>query len=167
MFLFHERRFFMQISLSPGALAGLVATVPMTASMLALRRFPGPRHRALPPENVAHGVREILDVNKDMSRSEKAAFNWLAHFGFGAAAGAVYSLVASRSRKHPIAQGMVFGVGVWTVSYSGWIPAAGILRFPTEESKRYVFLEVMAHLVWGGFLGALTPRLRFLSPTQN
>lgn len=150
----------MQRSLSPGALAGLVATVPMTGSMLALRRFPGPEHRALPPENVAHGVREILDVNKDMDQTEKAAFNWIAHFGFGAAAGAVYSLVASQPKKHSIAKGMLFGVGIWTVSYSGWIPAAGILRFPTQESKRYVFLEVMAHLVWGGFLGALTPRLR-------
>ena len=150
----------MQTSLSPGALAGLVATVPMTGSMLALRRFPGPQHRALPPENVAHGVREILDVNKDMDHTEKAAFNWIAHFGFGAAAGAVYSLVASKPQKHPLAKGMLFGVGLWTVSYSGWIPAAGILRFPTKESKRYLFLEVMAHLVWGGFLGALTPRLR-------
>jgi uncharacterized membrane protein YagU involved in acid resistance len=132
----------------------------MTGSMLALRRFPGPEHRPLPPEHVAHGVREILDVNKDMDRSEKAAFNWLAHFGFGAAAGAVYSLVASKPQTHPIVKGMLFGVGLWTVSYSGWIPAAGILRFPTQESKRYVFLEVMTHLVWGGFLGALTPRLR-------
>jgi uncharacterized membrane protein YagU involved in acid resistance len=109
---------------------------------------------------VAHGVREILDVNKDMDRSEKAAFNWLAHFGFGAAAGAVYSLVTPEPRNNPLVKGMLFGLGLWTVSYSGWIPAAGILRFPSQESKRYVFLEVMAHLVWGGFLGALTPRLR-------
>jgi uncharacterized membrane protein YagU involved in acid resistance len=149
---------FMQRELCNGALAGFVATVPMTGAMLAMQRLPRLQSRALPPENVSRGLAQKLDVDQDMNRSEKAAFTWASHFGFGAATGALYPLIMRSPHKHALLKGMLYGLGVWTVSYSGWVPAAGIMRFPTKESKPYVGLEIAAHLVWGACLGALASR---------
>ncbi|WP_141733391.1 DUF6789 family protein [Oligoflexus tunisiensis] len=157
---FQPTEVFMQMSLFNGALAGLVATVPMTGAMFLMRRWQQPQVQSLPPEKVADGIAKKLEVDQDMDRSEKAAFTWLSHFGFGTGTGVLYPLVTPKPEEQSVLKGMLFGLGVWTVSYSGWIPAAGILRFPTKQSRSQVALQIMTHLVWGGVLGALTPRLR-------
>ncbi|MDQ3232301.1 MAG: hypothetical protein M3Q07_10810 [Pseudobdellovibrionaceae bacterium] len=150
----------MHSALFDGAVAGLVATVPMTGAMKMMQHLPSLQTQALPPEKVARGVAQKLEVDQDMNRTEKAAFTWLSHFSFGAGAGTLYPFVVPSPQQHGILKGMLFGLAVWTVSYSGWIPAAGILRFPTRESKPYVGLEIASHLVWGAVLGAMAARMR-------
>lgn len=72
------------------------------------------------------------------------------HFAFGAGCGALFTL-AGLHKKRPIRNGIGFGLGVWTASYLGWLPAADILtpatRHPAARNK------IAVHAVWGGVTG--------------
>ena len=49
---------------------------------------------------------------------------------------------------------MAFGLGVWAVSYLGWIPALGLLPPPYRDNPRRAWTTLTAHLVYGAVLGA-------------
>ena len=51
--------------------------------------------------------------------------------------------------------GAVYGLGVWAVSYKGWIPALGILPPPERDRPGRPVIMVAAHVVYGLVLGAL------------
>ena len=51
--------------------------------------------------------------------------------------------------------GVVYGLGVWAVSYKGWIPALGILPPPERDQPGRPVIMVAAHVVYGLVLGAL------------
>ncbi len=136
-----------------GALAGLVATMAMTMAMRRLYAQLERRDRyPLPP-------REIVDRlagtdGEQYLRSETL----LAHFGFGASAGAVFALLPPRERS-----GLLYGVGVWSLSYLGWIPTARILEPAWRHPAQRNLLMIAVHLVWGA---ALAGSLRELEAAQ-
>ena len=146
-------------SLFAGALAGLIATVPMTAVMALGHRFLlPPRERYdLPPRQITLRTVEKtgVDVSRDLNENERRAATLIAHYGFGAAAGALYAAaprILGRER-HPDAAGVGWGLAVWAGSYQGWLPAAKILRPATEQPARRTLLMIGAHVVWGAVLG--------------
>ncbi|WP_206535326.1 hypothetical protein [Mesorhizobium sp. M7A.F.Ca.US.011.01.1.1] len=125
-----------------GALAGLAATMAMTSAM---RRFHGllngTNRYPLPP-------REIVDrLNSGRDERQARTNTLFAHFGFGAITGAVFALLPRHRGS-----GILYGLGVWTASYLGWIPAARILapawRHPAERN----LLMIAVHIVWGTVL---------------
>ena len=132
-----------------GAIAGFVATAPMTAVMYRMHRRLGRKKRyPLPP-------REIVETVAPAVEGEPATSTTLvAHFAYGALSGAA---LASIDRKPTIRSGIAGGIGVWAASYFGWIPAFGILkpasRHPGDRNK----LMILAHVMWGGAF-ALTQR---------
>ena len=132
-----------------GAIAGFVATAPMTAVMHRMHRRLGRRKRyPLPP-------REIVETVAPAIEGEAAKSTTLAaHFAYGALSGAA---LAAIDRKPTIKSGIAGGIGVWAASYFGWIPALGILkpasRHPGERNK----LMILAHIMWGSAF-ALTQR---------
>lgn len=77
-----------------------------------------------------------------------------AHFGDGAATGALYALVGPRSGVLP---GAAYGVLVWAVSYFAIMPGLRILRPAHQHPLRRNGLMIAAHLVWGSTM-ALTLR---------
>lgn len=121
-----------------GALAGLSATMAMTAAMRRL--FPrlnrGDRY-PLPP-------REITETLLPPDQRGVATATVLAHFGYGAAAGAVFGLLPPRNGS-----GVLYGAAVWSASYLGWIPAMHILKPATSHPSGRNLLMITAHLVWG------------------
>lgn len=125
-----------------GALAGVVATMAMTMAMRRLHRHLSDEKRyPLPP-------REIIDRMMVEGNEKHARTNTLAaHFGFGALTGAIFAYLKPNCRSGPL-----YGVGVWLLSYFGWVPAARILapawRHPAERN----LLMIVAHLVWGATL---------------
>jgi hypothetical protein len=125
-----------------GALAGFAATAVMTAAMRRLHaRLPADERYPLPPREIAERVSPGAtgdDALRDLSLA--------AHFAYGAAAGAV---LASGGTRHNDAVGALFGAGVWTASYFGWVPAFDILRPASEHPARRNALMVGVHLVWG------------------
>ncbi len=122
-----------------GGLAGIAATVAMTAAM---RRFHSlldeNRQYPLPP-------REIID-RMGLDHDERTARDRtvLAHFGYGALTGALFA-VLPRLRGG----GAAFGLGIWAVSYFGWIPALRILSPANRHPRQRNLLMTAAHVVWG------------------
>jgi hypothetical protein len=122
-----------------GALAGLVATMAMTAAMRRLHRhLPAGERYPLPP-------REIVDRIAGLDNEVTArTATMLSHFGFGATAGALFALPPMQRLG-----GVIYGLGIWTVSYLGWIPVLGILAPATRHPARRNLLMLGAHVVWG------------------
>lgn len=122
-----------------GALAGVAATMAMTAVMRRL-------HTALPPdERYPLPPREIIERSVPPTDEEDARYRTLvAHFAFGGFTGALFALLP-QARGH----GAAYGLGVWAISYLGWIPAARILAPASDHPLRRNLLMIAAHVVWG------------------
>lgn len=142
-----------------GALAGLLATGPMSLVMQALfRRLPLHEQYPLPPRQITEEVAEKTGLEPALeSERGKRSATWLAHFGYGASVGSFYPLTAGRLKLPAVVRGMLFGILVWTVSYLGWLPAFNILPPVTQTPIRRNALMIAAHLVWGTVI-ALTER---------
>jgi uncharacterized membrane protein YagU involved in acid resistance len=125
-----------------GAVAGFVATLPMSIAMRKLHdRLPEEERYPAPP-------RELIDSATADSVSEEPArdLTIAAHHLYGAATGA---LVAAALPRAGIVTGAAAGVAVWTGSYLGWIPGIALLRPATDHPERRNGMMIAAHLVWG------------------
>lgn len=145
-----------QETVARGALAGLTATVPMTMSMAMLRRVPDYDRTPLPPERVARGVERKVGIEPEPNTLKHAAFTYSSHFAFGAAAGALYTALVGQPQRNASWKGIGFGLGVWAVSYLGWLPALRILPLPDKTSKQHLASQILSHVIWGATLGALS-----------
>lgn len=144
------------VRLAKGALAGLVATVPMTVAMVLLQRLL-PRHLRypLPPEQVT--LRMIADQGaiSHLHGPQRTIATGILHFGIGALGGACYSVAAKLVPAPSVARGIGFGLLVWLTGYMGWLPALGILRPATKHPAQRNALMIAAHVVWGSVTGLL------------
>jgi hypothetical protein len=144
-------------TLVDGAVAGAVATVPMSGVMLAAGEA-GAMGRQ-PPRLITDAALDAAGVEQPSeaaSRSAAAA----AHVGFGTAAGAVFALLQAtlRPRTSPVVNGVAFGLAVWALSYEGWVPALGIMPRPEDDRDGRPQSMIAAHIVYGAVLGALVGR---------
>lgn len=143
-----------------GTLAGFVATVPMTVAMeLMHRRLPAKERYPLPPREITMEIAEDAGVKEQMDEPERLGATLAAHFGYGAATGALYAPLARRAQLPPVVGGATYGLVVWAGSYLGLLPALGILRPATEHPARRNALMIAAHLVWGAVTGVLVESL--------
>ncbi|HEX5587283.1 MAG TPA: hypothetical protein VFZ17_08250 [Acidimicrobiia bacterium] len=133
-----------------GAVAGAIATVPMAAVQLAGART----HRARPSyvEVVRRAGKRLPHVHTP--RGSKLAYGALAlHVGFGAAAGALYAVVAPS--RHRVATAPAFALIEHGVSYAGWVPKVGLMPAPTRDDPRRQAFTAAAHIVYGTTLAAV------------
>jgi uncharacterized membrane protein YagU involved in acid resistance len=143
-----------------GAIAGTVATAPMTVAMKALQQAaPSARWRAIPPREITRELAQRAGLAPARNGAAEDAATTLNHFGYGGAVGALYPYTAARLPAPTLVRGMAFGVGVWAASYLGWLPAAGILRPATREPAGRNAMMIGAHLVWGAATALLADRL--------
>jgi len=82
---------------------------------------------------------------------------WLAHFAFGAAMGVLFRWLRPNGR---VAEGVVFGIALWGVSYQGVLPAARLLPPATRDDTRRQAVNLLAHCVYGVALGLQGRRSR-------
>ncbi len=123
--------------LAVGAVAGLLATVPMTLVMLLVqRRLPWHERRRLPPEQITanltrkSGLRDVLDYR------DEGALAWVLHFGFGATAGTLYAAAPSGGPLPAWLKGLLFGCSSGLVVISAGCPCS---RFTDmAETNRHV-----------------------------
>ncbi|HEY0603709.1 MAG TPA: DUF6789 family protein [Herpetosiphonaceae bacterium] len=143
-----------------GALAGCVATAPMTASMeLMYRLLPQHEQYPLPPSEITAELTDQTGVRDDLDTDEHVGLTLVNHFAYGAAAGAIYGPLSKYAPLPPALKGIAFGLVVWTVSYLGLLPALGILRPATEHPGRRNLLMILAHVVWGSVTGLVVERM--------
>ena len=143
-----------------GGAAGLAATAPMTAAMAALfPALPPEDQHPLPPRHITERVTEETGVDDDLSESEKETLTAVAHFGYGAATGAVYGLIRPSLPLPGAVAGVAYGLAVWAGSYMGLLPALRLYPHAEDESAERGALMIAAHVVWGAALGIVTDQL--------
>lgn len=141
-----------------GAVAGLGATVPMTAAMEIMHRnLPEEEQYPLPPRTITMKAADAVDLKDKMDEEERTTLTLVSHFAYGAAAGALYAPLARKIPLSPMLAGASYGLAVWAGSYLGWLPALGVLKPATKHPVRRTALMIAAHLVWGAALGATLP----------
>ncbi len=143
--------------MAQGMVAGTLATAPMSAVMLVAQRRGAMGSQ--PPERVAEEALGHAGFDDTSERSQNLAAS-LAHLAFGAGGGATFALVRRRLGLPgpPVVQGTLFGLGVWALSYQGWIPALGILPPADDDRPDRRRTMIAAHVVYGGVLGAIEGR---------
>jgi hypothetical protein len=139
-----------------GAAAGAAATVPMTVVMEKLHEeLPGEPARPLPPREITESIAAKSGVDGEIAETQMEDLTLAAHFGYGAACGALLGLVAPRNPAGAIATGMLFGLGMWAGSYKGWLPALNVRHDAKYDPPARTGLMITAHLVWGAAAGML------------
>ena len=144
-----------------GAIAGLGATAPMTVAMVAMhRQLPSRQRYPLPPRRITMRAAEKVGAKKHLDETQRTGLTLLAHFGYGAAVGGLFGLIAPRDLARSLPAGVAYGLLVWAGSYLGLLPALGLHRPATREPERRNELMIAAHVVWGAAAGALAPLMR-------
>jgi uncharacterized membrane protein YagU involved in acid resistance len=143
-----------------GALAGLSATPPMTLLMRGLHALLPPRERyPLPPQQITTTLSGAAGVESHIDHPQEWELKtYVAHHAYGAGCGAAYALVEPALPGPPALKGALFGVGVWTVSYLGWLPAAGILPPANREPSGRNGVMLLAHVLWGATAATMLAR---------
>ncbi|MBI5160730.1 MAG: hypothetical protein HY996_04845 [Micrococcales bacterium] len=140
----------MRSTLARGALAGLVATAPMTAVLeLAFRRRELPEY---PPATIS---REVAPGAYARSGGALAAG---VHVAIGAGSGMLFAL-AGGLRRHPLPVSLLGGCAqalvTWAAGYLVVAPAVGALPQPHRDRRDRQRAIALAHLVFGVALGVL------------
>ena len=141
-----------------GAVGGLGATLPMSAVMLAwYRKSWRPYLDPLPPRQITENALDAVGLEDDLSNDSQELLTIVNHFGYGTSVGALYGALSGPQQSTPkaIATGVAYGLGVWGASYLGWLPATGLYRSATDDSRERNLLMLAAHVVWGGTLGLI------------
>lgn len=137
-----------------GAVSGSIATGVMSGVMLAAGRE-GLMGRQ-PPEAIVRRAGQLVGSEPEGRTAEALAS--LAHVAFGAVSGAAYALLPATSR--PVGRGVVFGFGIYALSYAGWVPAVRALPPADDDRADRQAATASAHVVYGAVLGALDARWR-------
>ena len=136
-----------------GAAAGTLATVPMTLFWEVMHaRLPGEPPRPLPPREVVEALAVKAGVSRHLSERDVEWLAMAAHVGYGAFTGALLGLPTPRGARG-VAAGMLFGLGVWSASYLGWLPATGVRHSPRYDLPARTALVLSSHLLWGAVAG--------------
>ncbi|KYG62910.1 hypothetical protein AZI87_16725 [Bdellovibrio bacteriovorus] len=144
-----------------GLWAGVMATSSMTISLFqAFKSLPFLQKAPLPPALLSREIGEKTGLAKNLTSQQQQMFTMVSHFGYGAAAGAVYAILASKLPGNPVIKGSLFGVGVWLASYYGLIPSMGLSTSAPNMTKKRNFMMFASHIVWGISLGYAEQELR-------
>jgi uncharacterized membrane protein YagU involved in acid resistance len=139
-----------------GAAAGTAAALPMTAYWEYMHaRLPGEPPRPLPPREIAEALAVKAGVSRQLSERDVQNLALAAHFGYAALTGALFGLITPRRGLAGLGAGLLFGFGVWSASYLGWLPAAGIRQPVKYDPLARTGLMIGGHLVWGAVLGLM------------
>lgn len=134
-----------------GAAAGVVGTLTMS-SLMALARTTGILGEP-PPMKLTRRLARYVGL-PEPEGAELVAASALAHLGFGALTGILFGALPLRQRRAPLA-GAAFGLGVWALSYAGWIPRLALMRPPSRDRPGRPTAMAAAHVVYGMTMSAV------------
>jgi hypothetical protein len=139
-----------------GAVAGAVATGPMTLFMVAAHRYlPLHQRTSLPPKAITMDLLNRVNLKQHMNRKQRKRATWLAHVAYGTGVGATYGSFSRAIPLPPPIKGVVFGLLVWASSYLGWLPAFDVSGSAPDQPMRRNLLMIGAHVVWGAVAGPI------------
>ncbi|MBV8822702.1 MAG: DUF1440 domain-containing protein [Chloroflexi bacterium] len=142
-----------------GAIAGLIATGPMTVFMLATQRLLPKGHQyALPPEIITGELASRMNVRPHLNKPELLGATLVSHLGYGAGMGMLYSPL-SKIPLPSVIKGILFGVTVWAASYLVLLPMIGMSESGHREPGTRNLMMIAAHVVWGSVMGVVADML--------
>ena len=125
-----------------GMIAGVVATVVMTALMLAKKMM---------------GIMPELDPIRMLSEmmGGSAAVGWMGHFAIGTIAwgigfALINGVIPGRSQ---ITKGIIFGIAAWLMMMVAVMPMAGAGFFGLNIGIMAPIMTLMLHVIFGVVLG--------------
>ena len=141
--------------LARGATAGVLATIAMSAVMLA-----GEKCGLMPGQPPKHIVRAVLPGHRRRPKPGEKTLGAGAHLAFGVGSGALFGLLTRNARAR-VPLGVGYALLIWLASYEGWVPALNILP-PISRDPEPGRAAVMAcgHVVYGAALVMALNRLR-------
>jgi hypothetical protein len=143
-----------------GAVAGFVATGPMTVFMLAAGRFlPWHQRTSLPPKAITMDLLNRINLKQHMNRKQRKRATWAAHVAYGTGVGATYGSFSRAIPLPPPVKGIIFALLVWAGSYLGWLPAFDVSGSAPDQPLRRNVLMIAAHVVWGAVAGPIAAQL--------
>lgn len=134
-----------------GAVAGTLATAFMSVIMLGAKKLG--LMGGMPPEKITAKLLNRAGVRRGAAQQDALAT--LLHFGFGAAAGAGFGVVAPGRVVVRVPAGMAYGAAIWGVSYLGWVPALGIMAPAHRDRADRQVAMLAGHLIYGATLALL------------
>ncbi|MFD1932472.1 MULTISPECIES: hypothetical protein [Nonomuraea] len=129
-----------------GAFAGATATTAMSTVMLA-----GDKAGLMREQPPKHVVRALLPGRSHRPKAGEKPMAALAHYAFGAGAGAVLALL-TRGRGAPLPVGVAYGLAIWLASYEGWVPALTPMPPIHRDEPGRALVMGLAHVVFGSVL---------------
>lgn len=148
-------------SLQAGIWSGVMATGSMTAALFYLNRsIDTEEEKPLPPAMLSNDFLDTLGIADKLTSAQRENFTMISHFGYGAACGALYSLLSSQYKSNPLLKGTLFGLAVWSGSYLGWMPPLGLRTAAQNMSKGRNAMMFLAHIAWGASLGFFENEMR-------
>ncbi|MCU1282139.1 MAG: hypothetical protein JWM53_5685 [bacterium] len=136
-----------------GVAAGTIATVLMTALLVAAPAFAGARLPEIATRTaVALQARPLLVL-----------IAFALNFGYGALAGALF---ADGAQRVSVASGLFFGLALWGVAVAVYAPLIG-LGFVTSHEPALAAVALPGHLLYGVTLGALAPKGEIVHPIRD
>ena len=145
-------------TLARGALAGLAATVPMTAVIGA--GWAAGLISTPPPVEITENLAEQAGENPDR-QSPGFQAGWLAaHVGYGTACGVIFSAIRPMLPRSDLVAGLLFGGGVWGVSYISLMPSLNLYPSARDDSIQRQAVMIAAHAVFGTALATIEHQLR-------
>jgi uncharacterized membrane protein YagU involved in acid resistance len=145
-------------TLGRGALAGLVATVPMTV-VIGAGRAAG-LMRTPPPVEITENIAEQAGENPDRQSAEFQTAWLAAHVGYGAACGVIFSAIRPLLPRSDLVAGILFGGAVWGVSYISLMPSLNLYPPAEDDSNQRQAVMIAAHAVYGTALAGIERQLR-------
>jgi putative membrane protein len=147
-----------------GLYGGFIATGPMTLLMFERQdHFPESEKSPLPPATLSfetlEKAGESMGFQPKLSPDAQTAVTMASHFAYGAAAGAVYGVALGKAPIPPLAKGIAYGLGVWSLNYLGITPALGFRAAAPKMPARRNAMMIFAHVVWGACLAYATEKL--------
>lgn len=140
-----------------GALAGTLATLPMTVFMLATQRFlPRGQRYELPPELLVKEMSKRAHIRLHWNKKLLMGATVVSHFGYGAAMGVLYSPIEKQKSLPRPLTGTLFGLWVWASNYLGLLPLLRMRASGPREPGQRNLMMIAAHVVWGSALGAIS-----------
>ena len=129
-----------------GLLAGLIGGVVATAAKSMAERVYPPR---------THGEPEPPDVLADkiaghhLTGTTRTLATEGIHWGFGAATGAAYGVLAEFYPAATAREGANFGMTLMALTHEGALPALGLSADPADQTSREKSSEMVTHVVFG------------------
>lgn len=144
-------------SILKGALAGMIGGLAGAgAKMLAEKIFP-PRVQGQIPPPVA--LAEQFAGHSLPEGQKQAAMQGI-HWGFGAAAGAVYGALVEAEPSLGAWKGAAFGLTLNKITHESLLPKLGLARPKEQQPAQERISEWVTHAVYGIFTDAVRRAVR-------